>query len=381
MHLDDTLQKIVLDAFFSIGVAKVFLGPGAQIELYNDVWVDVGKPYIDRVSLDDLILDMSVKALRKIRCAGNIYRVPWSMVQKNPDFDGEVVKNLSPVTKQGGGWDARAQDIATGSKVDDDEYEPMTELFDLWLPELGVVAIFSWDVRDQPPLAVIPWNGPEGGPYHFLCFADVPDNVMPSAPAQNLRNLHDLSNGLFRKQAKQARRQKVNVLYSPSAEGDADRLRKAEDGEYIRSQDPAATKQISIGGVDPANVLYFQTCMQLFDRMSGNLQAMAGLGPQAPTLGQEELIHQTVNRNEAKLVQRTYSFVAGLAKDLGHLLWVDENLVVPGTTEINGTHHDADWTPEMREGDFYQYNFDVEPYSMAYESPEMKVGKIEDRKS
>jgi hypothetical protein len=31
----------------------------------------------------------------------------------------------------------------------------------------------------------------------------------------------------------------------------------------------------------------------------------------------------------------------------------------------------------MREGDFLQYNFDIEPYSMNYEPPEAKVEKIE----
>ena len=33
--------------------------------------------------------------------------------------------------------------------------------------------------------------------------------------------------------------------------------------------------------------------------------------------------------------------------------------------------------PEMREGDFLQYNFEVEPFSMNYESPESKIQKLE----
>ena len=120
--------------------------------------------------------------------------------------------------------------------------------------------------------------------------------------------------------------------------------------------------------------------MDLFDRQAGNLSAMAGLGAQAGTVGQEELIHAAVSRKEAKMQQRVHSYTASVMGKIGHMMWADEFLELSGETEAiagSGIMVESSWTPEHREGDFWQYNFDIIPGSTNYESTEAKVGKIE----
>lgn len=377
MRFEQTMQQIVLDAFFSVGVAKVFQADWHPVQLDDDVWADPGRPYIGRVSFDDFGLDMSVKDTRKCRFMWDEYRVGWDSVANDPDFDPAVVKQLAPTSKHERG-EEDANSISAGAITDDDEYEPMVDLMDVWLPEIGKVAVFPRHSHTKP-LKVMD-EGPEGGPYELLTFADVPDNVLPTTPAQNLMDLHLLYNGLMRKQSRQAKRQKTNPTYTANASGDAERIKKANDGEWIKVNDPKTINVINQGGVDQTSVAFSIGVLDLFDRQAGNLQAMAGLGAQTGTVGQEELIHSAVSRKEAKMQDRVHTFTARVLQSLGHLMWADAVLEVPGSFEVaprTGIYEDAAWTPELREGDFWQYNFDIQPYSMNYEPPEAKIQKIE----
>lgn len=377
IHFAETIQQIVLDAFFTIGIAKVFRADSEPVQLEQDVWADPGRIYVSRISPDDFGMDMAVKDIRRCRYMWDEYRVPWDSVRDNPDFDRQVVKELSPTSK----WDRgeeEANQISAGSMVDDDELQPMVTLMDVWLPEIKKIGTFPRHRRSKP-LKVID-EGPEGGPYRTLTFADVPDNVMPTAPAQNLMGLHLLYNGLLRKQARQAKRQQTNPIYRPAGLPDAERLKKYGDGVWVQVNDPTAVSVLTMGGVDQGNTAFSIGVLDLFDRQAGNLQAKMGLGPQAQTYGQEQLIYQAVSRKEAKMQSRVHAFVAGILENLAHLMWHDAVLQIPGSFELtpnSGVYIPSNWTPEHREGDFVQYKFDFLPYSMNYDPPEARLQKLE----
>ncbi len=377
MRFCETLQQLVLDAIFTYGIAKVHQSEWKSVQLDDDVWADPGRPHISRISPDDFGMDMAVKDRRRCKFMWDEYRVSWETVKNDPDYDKSVLKELSPTSK----WDRgeeEANQITGGAIVDDDEYEPMIDLMDVWLPDLEQVAIFPRH-RETKPLKVVE-AGPTGGPYHHLSFMDVPDNLIPTSPAHNLMGLHLLYNGLLRKQSRQANRQKTNPTYRPQSVEDAERMKRVKDGEWVKVADPSGINVVTQGGVDQANVAFSMAVMDLFDRQAGNLRAMAGLGAQTQTVGQEQLIHQAASRKEARMQQRTHGFVAMLLKSLGHLMWADEMLEVPSSDEVapgTGVYVDTSWTPELREGAFWQYNFDIEPYSMNYEPPEAKAMKME----
>ena len=66
MALDQTFRAIVLDAYFCIGCGVVMMRDTdtrfhGLLESEEDVWLDPGEPWLNRVSLDDLILDMPAK--------------------------------------------------------------------------------------------------------------------------------------------------------------------------------------------------------------------------------------------------------------------------------------------------------------------------------
>lgn len=376
-----TLRKAVLDAFFCIGIVKVQMAEGVAVEVEAGQWMDPGKPYAGNVALENWVYDTSAREYQSIQFAADWYRIPFDSLTSDI-FDQSVARELSPTSKRVlyEGSD-RLDMISKGWETDDDEYEPMIDLMDVWLPRERRIYTFAMEqgkpfVGKHKPLAVLDWIGAELGPYHLLAFSEVPENIMPASPASQLAGLARLANNLFRKQSRAARRAKELVTYTPASHDAARRMQRAADGDYIEVAAPDEVAIKKLGGVDSALQAFLGGVVQMFDRMAGNLPAMLGLGPQAETYGQEQLIHAQVSQKEAQMLQQTLSFTEGIVRELAALLWNDVANVIPNQIHIGGKDGytiDATWRPDDREGSFWDYNFSIDIYSMPYSSPQEKL--------
>ena len=294
-------------------------------------------------------------------------------------YDQDVIKELQPVS-QYPGWNADTGEVPVRemlkSETQEAGLEPMIDLQDIWLPKDNLIVTMPVG-KNTKPVRIVEFQGPENGPFHTLSLTcEVPDNIMPVSPAMNLKPLHDIINGLLRKQRRQAQRQKDIPFYQAGHQDDARRIERASDGEWTRVDNPESVNVMKMGGVDPQNQAFAHSMKDTFDRMAGNLQMMAGLGPQADTLGQDKLIHGAVSKREANMQYRVVNFTSNICRDLGSLLWQDEVLEIPQEFESGGIPIRADWSPEVREGDFFQYEFAVEPFSMMYKSPSERMQGI-----
>ena len=380
IHLEDILRKAVMDSFFSIGIVKVYSADAGMVQLEGeDTWVDPGKPFAENISLDDFCYDTTASEWRKSSFAMNKYRISKEKVLNDSAYDQDVIKELQPVT-QYPGWNSDTGEVPVRemlkSETQEAGLEPMIDLMDIWLPKDNLILTMPVG-KNTKPVRVVEWEGPENGPFHTLSLTcEVPDNVMPVSPAMNLKPLHDIINGLLRKQRRQAQRQKDIPFYQAGHADDARRLERASDGEWTRVDNPDSVNVLKMGGVDPSNQAFAHSMKDTFDRMAGNLQMMAGLGPQADTLGQDKLIHGAVSKREANMQYRVVNFTGNICRDLGSLLWQDEVLEIPQEFDTSGVTVRADWTPEVREGNFIDYNFSIEPFSMMYKSPSERMQGI-----
>jgi hypothetical protein len=161
-------------------------------------------------------------------------------------------------------------------------------------------------------------------------------------------------------------------------EDDANALRTAERNGWYRGKSPEQIKQFETGGVSQQDMALATFIMDEYDRFAGNLQAMGGLGSQASTLGQEELIHGQLSRNVADMRMAVVSFAAESILDLGRLMWEDQTLEIKSSMQIgnSGIEVSSDWKPEYRVGEFDDYQFRVEPYSMVFKTPEQKLQEL-----
>lgn len=381
MELDKTFRSIVLDAFFCVGCGVVMMRDTdtrfhGLLESEEDVWLDPGEPWLNRVSLDDLILDMPAKELTKMRYCGHRYRADYEKVMDEPGYSKKAKDKLKPSTREHSESVGAVRDIGSEwGGAQDDDLKDMVWLMDVWIAENNSIATMACDQHDIEPLIEREWLGSQGGPYKFLSLGETPDNVIPTSPAINLKGMHDLQNRLHRRMEEDSdAHRKVNV-YPPGMEDDADRLRRAERNGWYRGKSPEQIKQFESGGIDQRDMALATFLQTEYDRFAGNLQAMGGLGAQAGTVGQEKLIHEQVSGNVADMRMAVVNFASDCILDLGKLMWEDETLELRTSMPVGNTgfNVDSDWQPGFRLGEFEDYEFRVEPYSMVFKAPEQHL--------
>jgi hypothetical protein len=384
MALDETFRMIVLDAFFCLGCGVVMMRDTdtrfhGLLESEEDVWLDPGQPWFNRVSLDDLILDMTAKELSKMRYCGHRYRADFEKVMDEPGYDKKVKDKLRPTNREHHDSVDATRDMASDwGSAQDDDLKDMIWLQDIWIAENNTIVTLPCDQQDMEPLIERPWTGSQAGPYKFLSLGETPDNIIPTSPAMNLKGMHDLQNRLHRRMEADSDANRVVNVYPPGMEDDAERLRTAERNGWYRGKSPESIKQFQSGGVDQRDMALATFIQTEYDRLAGNLQAMGGLGQQASTLGQEELIHGNVSKNVADMRMAVVSFASKCILDLGRLMWEDETLELKTSMEVGNTgiNVNSDWTPDYRQGEFDDYEFRIEPYSMIFKTPEQKLQEL-----
>lgn len=384
MSLDKTFRAIVMDAFFCLGCGVVMMRDTdtrfhGLLESEEDVWLDPGEPWFNRVSLDDLILDMTAKELSKMRYCGHMYRADYEKVMDEPGYNKKVKEKLRPTSRQHHDSTGAVRDIASEhGSAEDDDLKDMIWLMDVWIAENNSIVTLACDQQELEPLIEREWVGSQAGPYKFLSLGDTPDNVIPTSPAMNLKGMHDLQNRLHRRMESDSDAHRVVNVYPPGMEEDAERLRTSERNGWYRGRSPEQIKQFETGGVDQRDMALATFIQSEYDRFAGNLQAMGGLGQQATTLGQEELIHGNVSKNVADMRMSVVGFASECILDLGKLMWEDQHLELHSSMLIGNTGIEvsSDWLPELRAGVFEDYDFRVEPYSMVFKTPEQKLQEL-----
>ena len=403
IDLRTTLQECVLDAFFLMSAVKVRMADAGLTEIEPNVWIDAGKPWVDRISFSDLILDIPAKSLRTMRFYGDRYRASFDAVRDRDDFDRKVLDKMAPSSKQNQNADSdRADMIATGNAVDDDELEPMCWLMDIYLPgrgnEAGQLVTFCADNNTLPPLKVQKWYGTRQGPYKFLSFGWVPDNIVPDAPAKQLVLLDRLMNTLYGKLAHQAKRQKNIVMVPKGQEQDGMALKKAVDGEFPMVIDPKSAVPVSFPGVDGNTHAFFLAAAEVYNTQSGNERVLGGLGTDADTATQEQMLARGTGGRIAFLKAQVYNFASDIFREMGALMYDDETLTVRSSMEVEQTGYriDTSWKPgEIKKNtrramkEAYpderfsdddlrdHYEFQVKPNSMSFSPPEAEVQKLD----
>jgi hypothetical protein len=208
----------------------------------------------------------------------------------------------------------------------------------------------------------------------------VPGNAMPKAPLQDLFALHEATNNVYRKLIRQAVRQKDIVAADQGSTEDMNRVRESSDGELIRMNRPEAAHLMKFGGPDANNFQFGVHMKDLFSWLSGNLDAMGGLSPQAKTLGQDQLLAASSSKQIGDMQDNVLRFSTDV---LTSLLWfwyhhpthtMKSEFTVPG---LKGVSIQRPVTPQNRhEGVFSDLKLKVDPYSLTHKTPDARLQAI-----
>lgn len=371
----DSMRRFVIDALFSWGIVKVGLEQSSDAERIDGFTHAAGQPFVDVIDLDDWFFDVNAKRWDQIAFCGNRYRIPLADAKVKEEFDPAVRSRLVETQMfENNEWGESPVTISSGSGGEREFYEPLVELEDVWIPRENKIITLASEMQDLPPLQTIKWKGPAEGPYIQLGFSEVPGNIYPKAPAMNFMDLHELTNMLFRKLGRQAERAKTIAGVMDGGEEDGQRVIKANDGEMVKLNQPDRVREFKFGGADPQNLAFFLKVEETFSRMAGNLDTLGGLSPQAGTLGQEELLQQGSSKKMQDMQSRTVEAVRAVVRQIAWYLWHDPLIQLPLTYQHPaGVKIPMTFSAEDKKGDYWEYDIDIDPYSMTEQSPGAKL--------
>lgn len=374
-----TLRLAVLDAMFSMGVIKT--GVAEKDTSNTESWCSSDtEPFAAHVSLDDWVHDMSARQVNECQFMGHRWSADLQTLRDSGEYKG--LDALAKAIGEDGQPPQEANETAAGDRhasSDEKTYRTKVWVWELWLPREHRIVYLAdpmYGASAETPLREIDYHGPEKGPYHILGFGEVPDSTMPLAPVQLWRDLHDLINEIWVKIGNQARRQKDLLVHRKgSGEGqDSQRLTDAQDGQGVGVANPESVKPISLGGANQTNLALAMYLKEAFSWLAGNLDTLGGLSPMAETLGQEQILLGTTSKQVADLGNRVELFSQSVCQALAFLLWDDPAIELPLTKRIPGSDVDLPvmWDSSARRGKFFEYQFEVQPYSAQQSSPRQK---------
>ena len=368
--LQNTFRRIVLEALFSLGVAKCGLHTVGELLGHK-----YGSPFVDVITFDDYILDMSASHRDQIQYEGNSYWLNYEDVKEDDWFDKKRKVDLSwdNYTVIGERGERRGEELSQEETAD--LYKRKIWLRDVWLP--GEDLMVTYGIRSKKILKIVEWEGPNRGPYHKLCYDDVPSNLLPLPPVMIWQDIHELSNVLYRKLGDQAESQKT-IQGMPGNNNDAvEAFKKASDGDAIRWQG-GEPRLLTAGGVNPNTLAFFLQTKDFFSWVAGNLDSLGGLSPQAETLGQEKLVSASSSAQLRDMANQVVDFSRELFRTLAHYEWHDPARRRILEQKIPGTDLTipVPWDQQSRQGGYDMYDLDIDVFSLQDDSPSQKLQKL-----
>ncbi len=154
------------------------------------------------------------------------------------------------------------------------------------------------------------------------------------------------------------------------------------DGDLGRCDDPQNVVQLVLSGNTIQTLLLVAPHLKdLFSWMAGNLEALAGLSPQAKTLGQDELLHTSASLTVTDMQSRTLQLTSSVMSALCWYWHHDPQNVMramhtlPGMPEFQQS---VQVSPQQRrQGLFEDLGIKVDPYSMQHSTPEKRMQQLQ----
>jgi hypothetical protein len=362
MRLEKVLRRTVKDSLFMMGIVKIGV---ANDQLHPSGEFFMVKPFVESVHLDDFVWDMQTRRPGACQFMANRYHVPLAKAKENPAFDENVRGNLLPNEERLEGTAKIGGDVRPG-----DEYIEQTSLWDVWLPEENVIETYPDEVEGKP-LERKPWTSAPGGPFRVLVLEEVPNSLMPLSPVATLYDLHRAANMAFNKSINQIERRKHFLGISVGSPEDADRITQVPDGHAAKLDSPDGAKEHSLGQFDADIHAFAMQTRELASIQGGNLDALAGLGPQSPTASQDKMLLSSASQRVSDYQEAVIEFTTDILKTLAWYEWNDPalNRQFKHTFGGTGVSTRMSLTADTRQARLSEYEIKIEPYSMQRQTP------------
>lgn len=371
----ETLRGVITDSILMAGFIKTGIAIGDQVIEFDDkTTVNLTEPFIERVSPDDMILDPNARSWDEQAIVGNKFRADIDHLIEIGYGDPDQLRKLGEDV----GYNAAVNKAEDVTKVtqQSDETRRYVELAEIWIPaEKRVVTMpYKAGATFDDFVHEIEYSGPAKGQYHMLGLVTATDNLLPVAPAGLYYDLHILGNRIARKIARQAERNKRVLAYEDDAEEDVEAIADSNDGESVRVNDVNKLKEIEYGGVSEKAYEWMNWIKQTFSEQSGSIEN-TGQGPESPTLGQAQMVQANQSVRLGDMQNIVYGFAGEVLSDIAFYLHTDPLIDLPLVRRVNGTETQEFYTPDARQGEWFDYHITIQPLSMARPDPNTAVAR------
>lgn len=376
IKLGDTMRLAVLNALTYMGIVKTGISAGGpRIKDAFGVTHDSGQIFCDIVYPEDYFFDTTARRREEVDFEGNWFYVPYDFVA-DPE---NGFKNTEKLVQHFTNWDKdSAKKIADGdNKSALDTYRPYVKLAEVWLPSENLLMIIPDEGQGNEPLKVMDYNGPVSGPYDTLSFNTFPESIIPIAPLFVNLDLHYLINLVARRMARQANRSKKILAYQGNAADDAEHIVAAEDGGSVKVDDINAIKEIEYGGTPDQAYQWVEWLGAKWSEQLGNANLLGGLKAQSGTLGQEQMLLANASAVVDDMSASVYELARSVLHKMSYYILTDPLMDITVSKRLPGIGEiPVKVTADTREGDFWDYNFDVEAYSMQRMNPTLRMRRL-----
>ncbi len=373
INISDAFRAWVKESIWGWGVAKVGMGFERRKLRGRGGGFNrtVALPFVDVIDMEDLLIDTQANTFNRLRWIGNRYLVPLDWAKESPSFKAGPRSELQAVDPDKNRTLGSAAPVS--QQFDRNTLFPLTELRDVYLPLDNLMLTMSTGGPNKV-LRHGKWNGPSIGPYHPLTFESVPGTAIGMPLAWPWIDAHDSVNTLYNKAVRQALRSKRNPIVPPGAQSDAERIRKAEDGEYVFATKPETISTFVIPGADPSLVGLTGQLIDVFSYMAGNINLLGGLAAQSPTLGQDQILQGSGSRRMAELQRRAKQAFSGVMSSVAWYLFNDPDLEVSLERKVGNGTVQTFLRHEDIKGQFLEFNFRIEP--IRHKSPDERLALL-----
>lgn len=373
----DTTRMCLIDAMVGLGCCKVGVADEENTPDYMG-YPSPGSVFYDRVDLDDLTIDPNARGLSRWSFCGNKYCLPLEVAQNIRGIDPDKVAKLSETVENA---DRNIAARIGNRDVDakDSQLTDYVSMVDVFIPHHQIIVTLGYGKSSGgvEVLMTKEWKGPKCGPYRFLQFQDLPNNVFPIPPLQIVFDLHEATNQHFRKFIAQVLRAKTLYGYAPGSDDDAVTVQKAQDGAIVQMEDPKSVAAIEYQGPSPTMYQESAFMQNMFSKHADNIDLTAGVGAGAKTLGQSQILMGNINQRMTAYRERLNEFMARCGEDAAYYLHNDP--IIDETLSIEdqmGNPLEVYYNPQVRQGDVYQYQFECEAFQEPYTDSQTEFGRL-----
>lgn len=390
-RLADELRFVHIDR---LALLDAMLGPRAVVRMGMRVGDEVvtqegrglnpGQWYIRRISLDNHLVDSAAREQELIAWEGDRYLVSRDRVLESGLFDNAIIESLPTLPSRAPGGQQRLDSLSGRSPRGTRELIDCIELIDVFLYDVGgrgetiKLTLPADRQMESGYLLEDLYQGPERGPYEWLEFDPIPDNLESLPPVSGFReqsvNLNDILTKLLTQISKS---KNIAVVGEDTPEDEVDAIREADDGTVLRVRDPRSAKVLNMSITDPGLIPLGQMFMHFANVQAGNPDILSGVKTSSDTA--------TEYAGQATAAQQLLSIMVSAHDQFWtrvgrHALWylVHDPMIQVGTTKRlpGGAEVRLKYSAEAREGDWADFRLRVRPSSTVRVDPNVKADKV-----